>query len=205
VFNRGQREANLPDGVERLFGDRNTGDLKALEGRSWDVVLDIPSTLPRWVRDAAQLLKDSAGHFMFISSMSVYADFSEPGVDESGPTIVLENPDSEDQIRDFGGLKTLAEQEAERTFPGRTTIIRPGLIVGPGDGSDRFNYWPVRIDRGGEVLAPGTPDDRVQIIDARDLAEWVIRMAEMRAGLSPEREAEVLAAWHARAAAPQPA
>lgn len=180
VFNRGNNPEVLPDGVEQLIGDRN-GDLESLKGREWDVVIDIPSTLPRWVRDAAQLLKDAAGHYVFISTISVYAAHDTPGADETAAVQVLEDPDTED-MRHYGALKAAAEAEARRAFPGRATVIRPGLIIGPRDPTDRFTYWPVRIARGGEVLAPGTPNDPAQVIDARDLAAFVIRMAEMRVG-----------------------
>jgi len=181
VFNRGKTNPGvLPDGVEHLEGDRN-GKLDALKGRTWDAVIDVPSTLPRWVRDAAQLLKDSAGQYVFISSISVYKDNSKAD-DESGETLTLEDPTVETiNGETYGGLKALAEREAERAFPGRATIVRPGLIVGPGDNSDRFTYWPARIARGGEVLAPGNPTDPVQFIDARDLAEWIIRLVEKKA------------------------
>jgi 2'-hydroxyisoflavone reductase len=182
VFNRGKTNPNsVPPGVERLEGDRN-GKLDALKGKEWDAVIDNPSTLPRWVRDAATLLKDSAGHYMFISTISVYSDSSKPNMDESAETAVLADPTVEAITGEtYGGLKALAEKEAEKAFPGRTTIVRPGLIVGPGDNSDRFTYWPVRIAKGGEVLAPGNPTDLVQIIDARDLAEWTIRLIEQKA------------------------
>jgi 2'-hydroxyisoflavone reductase len=184
VFNRGRRQADLPDSVEHLIGDRNN-DLKALEGRKWDVVIDNPTTLPNWVRLSGKLLKDACRQYVFISSISVYADTSVVGMDETTP--VLEYKDEKDPftlelnqetMRFYGELKALSEREAAYWFPGRATIIRPGLIVGPGDASDRFTYWPVRIDRGGEVLAPNTPNDPTQIIDARDLAEWTVRMVE---------------------------
>jgi len=182
VFNRGKTNpGTLPAGVEQLVGDRN-GQLDALKGKTWDAVIDNPSTLPRWVRDAAQLLKDSASHYLFISTISVYADNSKAGADESGATLTLEDPNVEQITGEtYGGLKALAEKEAERAFPGKTTIVRPGLIVGAGDNSDRFSYWPVRIAKGGEVLAPGNPTDPVQFIDARDLGEWTIRLLEQKA------------------------
>jgi 2'-hydroxyisoflavone reductase len=180
VFNRGKTNPDsVPPGVERLEGDRN-GKLDALKGKQWDAVIDNPSTLPRWVRDAATLLKASASHYMFISTISVYADNSVPGADESTATLTLEDPTVEEIGPNYGGLKALAEKEAEKAFPGRTTIVRPGLIVGPGDNSDRFTYWPVRIAKGGEVLAPGNPTDPVQFIDARDLAEFTIRLVEQK-------------------------
>ena len=182
VFNRGRTNPGALEGmqVEELTGDRN-GDLKSLEGRQWDVVIDNPTTLPRWVRTAGEVLRNSANQYIFISTISVYADSSRPGMDETTPLLELQDPTSEDARRDYGALKAAAEREAEKQFPGKTTIIRPGLIVGPGDRSDRFTYWPVRIAKGGEVLAPGDPTDPVQIIDARDLAEWTIRMAEQGA------------------------
>lgn len=181
VFNRGKTNpGSVPAGVEHLEGDRD-GKLDALKGREWDAVIDNPSTLPRWVRDAATLLRDSAGQYLFISTISVYASHSKPDMDESDATAVLENPTVETVTGEtYGGLKALAEKEAEKAFPGRVTVVRPGLIVGPGDNTDRFTYWPVRIARGGEVLAPGAPTDRVQFIDARDLAELTIRLVEQK-------------------------
>jgi len=178
LFNRGRTNPELFPDVEQLRGDRN-GDLKALEGRSWDAVIDNPATLPRWVRDSAQLLKDSCERYLFVSTISVYAGYAQVGMDETAPVATIDDPTVE-QITGttYGPLKALAEKEAERAFPGRATIVRPGLIVGPGDRSDRFTYWPARIDRGGEVLAPGDPTDPVQIIDARDLGAWMIRLVE---------------------------
>jgi 2'-hydroxyisoflavone reductase len=184
VFNRGRREADLPASVEHLIGDRNN-DLKALEGREWDVVIDNPTMLPNWVRLSGKLLKDACRQYVFISTISVYAETSTVGMDETTP--VLEYKGDKDPFtlemgqesgQFYGELKALSEREASYWFPGRGTIIRPGLIVGPRDESDRFTYWPVRIDRGGEVLAPNTPNDPTQIIDARDLAEWTVRMVE---------------------------
>jgi 2'-hydroxyisoflavone reductase len=181
VFNRGKTNpGTLPAGVEQLIGDRN-GKLDALKGRDWDAVIDNPSTLPRWVRDAATLLKGHADQYMHISTISVYADNSKPNADETAATIVLPDPTVEEVTGEtYGGLKALAEKEAEKAFPGKTTIVRPGLIVGAGDNSDRFSYWPARIARGGEVMAPGNPTDRVQFIDARDLGEWTIRLLEQK-------------------------
>ena len=188
TFNRGKTHpGELPEGVEQLIGDRN-GRLDALKGRRWDVVIDNPTTLPVWVRDAAQVLKGNVERYVFISTISVYTDTSK-GVDENAPLAKYEGPDAFKETleamkasgyKTYGPLKALSEQEAEKWFPGKTLIVRPGLIVGPRDETDRFTYWPVRIDRGGEVLAPGTPDDPVQFIDARDLAEWTIRMVENR-------------------------
>lgn len=188
TFNRGKTHpGELPKEVEQLIGDRN-GQLDALKGRQWDVVIDNPTTLPSWVRDAAQILKGNLERYVFISTISVYADTGQ-GVDETASLAKYDGPDPYKEtiegvkasgFKTYGPLKALSEKEAEKWFPGKTLIIRPGLIVGPGDQSDRFTYWPVRIDRGGEVLAPGKPSDPVQFIDARDLAEWTIRMAENR-------------------------
>jgi len=187
VFNRGRRQADLPESVEHLVGDRNN-DLSALEGREWDVVIDNPTTLPNWVRLSGKLLKNACRQYVFISTISVYADTSKVGMDETTPVLEYEgeqDPFSLELTREtmqfYGPLKALSEREAAYWFPGRATIIRPGLIVGPGDESDRFTYWPVRIARGGEVLAPNSPNDATQIIDARDLAEWTIRMVEQGA------------------------
>ena len=187
VFNRGKTHpGELPEGVEQLTGDRN-GKLDALKDRQWDVVIDNPTSVPVWVRDAAQILKGNVDRYVFISTISVYADTSKPGTDEGAPLAKYNGPDAMKESRDtiiaskyalYGPLKALSEQEAEKWFRKKTLIIRPGLIVGPGDETDRFSYWPVRIDRGGEVLAPGDPIDPVQFIDARDLAEWTIRMIE---------------------------
>jgi 2'-hydroxyisoflavone reductase len=187
VFNRGKtNRGELPEGVEKLIGDRN-GKLDALKGRQWDVVIDNPTSIPVWVRDVAQILQGNVDRYIFISTISVYADTSKPGIDETAALARYDGADAMKETREtliaskfalYGPLKALSEKEAEKWFPGKTLIIRPGLIVGPGDQTDRFTYWPVRIDRGGEVLAPGDPTDPVQFIDASDLAEWTIRMAE---------------------------
>jgi 2'-hydroxyisoflavone reductase len=178
MFNRGKTNPKLFPDVEHLEGDRNN-NIKALENREWDAVIDNPSTLPRWVRDTAQLLKEKSGQYVFISTLSVYKDNSKIGMDESDPVNTLADPTVEQITGEtYGGLKALAEDEARKAFGSRATIIRPGLIVGPGDNTDRFTYWPVRIARGGDVLAPGDPNNPVQIIDARDLGEWTIRVVE---------------------------
>ena len=188
TFNPGKTNpGELAKEVEQLIGDRN-GQLDALKGRKWDVAIDNPTTLPVWVRDAAQILKENIERYVFISTISVYADTTK-GVDEMAPLAKYEGADSYKETlqamkasgyKTYGPLKALSEQEAEKWFPGKTLIIRPGLIVGPRDETDRFTYWPVRIERGGEVLAPGTTSDPVQFIDVRDLAEWTIRMVENR-------------------------
>jgi 2'-hydroxyisoflavone reductase len=189
TFNRGKTHpGELPkEEVEQLIGDRN-GQLDALRDRRWDVAIDNPTTLPAWVRDAAQILRGNVERYVFISTISVYADTNQ-GVDETAPLAKYDGADPYKETieavkasgyKTYGPLKALSEKEAEKCFPGKTLIIRPGLIVGPGDQTDRFTYWPVRIDRGGEVLAPDKPGNPVQFIDARDLAEWTIRMAENR-------------------------
>ena len=188
LFNRGRSPHAWPTGVEELVGDRNTGDLKALAGREWDVCIDNPTTLPFWVRDAGRALRGQVGHYLFISTISVYTDGSGAGMDEGAPLVPYAGKDAYKEtlatlkadMRLYGPLKAQSEREAEKQFPGKATIIRPGLIVGPGDPTDRFSYWPVRVARGGDVLAPGDGSDPVQFIDARDLAEWTIRMAERR-------------------------
>ncbi|MFN3842675.1 MAG: epimerase [Rehaibacterium terrae] len=188
LFNRGRRPQDWPVGVEELTGDRETGDLAALAGREWDVCIDNPTSVPRWVRDVGEVLQGKVGHYIFISTLSVYADSTTPGQDEDAPLARYTGADIMKETREtlranmalYGPMKAACEAEAEKWFPGITTIIRPGLIVGPGDETDRFSYWPLRIARGGDVLAPGDGSDPTQIIDARDLAEWTIRVAESR-------------------------
>ncbi len=190
IFNRGRQKETWPGPVEELLGDRNTGDLRALEGRDWDACIDNPTTVPVWVRDAGRVLKGHVGHYSFISTISVYADNATPGADETAPLAQYKGADpyaetttnvSKD-LRLYGPLKALSEQEAVRQFGAdKVAVIRPGLICGPGDETDRFTYWPVRLARGGEVLAPGDGTDPVQFIDARDLAEWSVQVAERRA------------------------
>jgi 2'-hydroxyisoflavone reductase len=188
VLNRNKTRPDFFKGkaeVEQLIGDLS-GDVSALKGRTFDVVLDIPTTFPYWVRNVAQYLAGHVKHYVFISTISVYPDNSKIDKDETEPTTPM--PADLDpyttvpanQGRYYGALKTFAEQEVQKHYAGINLIIRPGLIVGPLDRSDRFTYWPYRIDRGGEVLAPGTPADPVQIIDSRDLSEWTIRMIEGR-------------------------
>jgi 2'-hydroxyisoflavone reductase len=188
LFNRGRQREAWPGAVEELIGDRNTGDLKALEGRKWDVAIDNPTTLPFWVRDAGAALAGSVGQYIFVSTISVYAS-NDKAADETAPLAAYAGKDPmAETARSFaasggelyGPLKVVSEAEAQRRFAGAATIIRPGLIAGPGDETDRFTYWPYRLARGGEVLAPGDGADPVQFIDARDLAEWIIRVAEQR-------------------------
>lgn len=188
LFNRGSRASpEWPGEVEQLHGDRNTGDLSALEGREWDVCIDNPTSLPFWVRDAGRVLAGKVGHYLFISTISVYADGSRPGMDEDAPLAQYQGADAMAETQEslradignlYGPLKALSEAEARRQFGERVTIVRPGYIVGPRDETDRFTYWPRRIAEGGEVLVPGDGRDPVQIIDGRDLGEWMIRLAE---------------------------
>ena len=183
LFNRGQHGADLFPEVERLRGDRD-GDLSALAGRSWDAVVDMSGYFPRVVSASARELADRAEHYTFVSSASAYADFSRPGIDESAPTHELA-PDAPEDLSTpeaYGGFKALSERAVEEAFPGRALCVRAGLIVGPHDPTNRFTYWVTRMAEGGEVLAPEPRDQPVQLIDVRDLAEWVIRMAEERRG-----------------------
>jgi len=178
LFNRGKTNPDLFPQVQKLRGDRD-GDLEALVGGRWDAVVDNSAHVPRWVRTACEILKGNVGQYLFVSSTGVYHPYLQLGIDEQGRLGTMEDPTLEEVTGDtFGPLKVLCEQEAEKWFPNRTTVIRPHLIVGPGDNSDRFTYWPVRIARGGEVLAPGNPDDPVQLIDVRDLARFCILTLE---------------------------
>ena len=178
LFNRGQANPEIFPEVEKLRGNRD-GDLTALQGRRWDAVVDTSGYVPRIVRASAELLADATNHYTFISSKSVYADFSKPDFDESAPVGKLTDASVEEVNGDtYGPLKALCEQAVEQAMPGRALVVRPGLIIGPFDPTDRFTYWPHRVAQGGEVLAPGRPERQVQFIDARDLAEWTLRMVE---------------------------
>ena len=188
LFNRGKRPSpEWPTAVEQLHGDRNTGDLAALKGRTWDVCIDNPTSLPFWVRDAGQVLKGNVGHYLFISTISVYADGSKPGINENSPLAQYKGKDAMAETQQtlradienlYGPLKALSEAEAHKQFGKNVTIVRPGYIVGPRDETDRFTYWPHRVAQGGEILVPGDGHDPIQIIDGRDLGEWMIRLAE---------------------------
>ncbi|MCU0496328.1 MAG: NAD-dependent epimerase/dehydratase family protein [Anaerolineae bacterium] len=182
TFNRGKTNDALFQQVEKLYGDRN-GNLTALKGQTWDAVIDTCGYVPRIVRDSVELLKDSVGHYTFISTISVYADFSKPNMDETADVSVLEDQTVEEVNGEtYGGLKALCEQAAESVMPGRVLNVRAGLIVGPNDPTDRFTYWVHRIAAGGDVLAPDNPEYLVQFIDVRDLAAWCINMAERQQG-----------------------
>jgi 2'-hydroxyisoflavone reductase len=195
LFNRGKTRPGMFKGKvhEELIGDLNS-DTSALKGKKFDVVIDNPTTLPLWVKNVAEQLKGNTKHYIFISTTSVYRDQSEIGINESSPTVPMPEgldpyqPDQRNTAQlaassnpaNYGAFKARSEVEVQNQYPGIATIIRPCLIVGPLDRTDRFTYWPARIDKGGEVLAPDKPDDPCQFIDSRDLAEWTIRMAEMR-------------------------
>ena len=176
LFNRGKTRPDLFPDVEKLRGDRD-GKLDALRGRSWDAVLDTSGYLPRLVRASAELLAPRVGRYAFVSSISVYAASREP-LSETSPLATAADEKTEDVRAHYGALKALCEKAAEAALPGRTLVVRPGLIVGPEDPTDRFTYWPVRLARGGDVLAPGDGKDPVQVVDVRDLAAWMIRAVE---------------------------
>jgi 2'-hydroxyisoflavone reductase len=176
MFTRGRTNPDLFPNVERLTGDRD-GDLGSLAGRIWDGVVDTSGYVPRVVRQSAELLRASVGHYAFVSSISVYADPSLP-IDESSPVAELENPASEDVQADYGALKAACETVVDEVFGARGANVRAGLIAGPYDPTDRFTYWPRRLAEGGDVLAPGDPSAPVQFVDARDLAAWLVRLAE---------------------------
>lgn len=180
LFNRGQTDPGLYPELETRHGDRAAGDLESLREGTWDAVFDTSARVPRWVREAAALLADRVGHYSFVSSCSVYADTTLPGTNESSPVHVLEDETTEEitSADVYGGLKVLCERELGRALPGRSLAARAGLIVGPYDSSGRFTYWVHRIARGGDVLAPEPRDQPVQLIHGRDLADWLLDMAE---------------------------
>jgi len=182
LFNRGRTRPGLFPGIETLLGDRDPDKgegLNALRNRKWDAVIDNSGYFPRQVSASARLLAGNAGQYIFISSISAYADNSIEYQDESAKLATTADPTVEKVTEEtFGPLKVLCEKAAAASFPNRATIVRPGYIVGPDDPSGRFTYWPVRIDRGGEVLVPGAPSDPVQIIDVRDLGAWLITLVE---------------------------
>ena len=177
LFHRGRTNPRLFPDAEHLLGDRD-GGLEALGGGRWDAVIDTSGYLPRVVRAAAERMAVAAAHYTFISSISVYAE-PQPGLDESGAVATIDSDHLEGVIGEsYGALKALCERVVESAFPGRALLVRPGLLVGPHDPTDRFTWWVRRIARGGEVLAPGDPGAQVQLIDARDLAAWVVAMVE---------------------------
>ena len=186
LFNRGKTNPTRFSGeafkdVEQLHGDRKT-DMKALQGkRRWDAVLDTSAYIPADVMRSTRLLAKRVDQYLLVSTISVYAKMDAPGQDESAPLATLADPNVTDVTGEtYGGLKALCERAAEKEMPGRVTVVRPGLIVGPGDNTDRFTYWPARADRGGEILAPGSAADPTQFIDVRDLAAFLLHLLEQQ-------------------------
>ena len=179
LFNRGKTNPNLFPDLEKIKGDRNTDDIKKLAGRKWDVVIDTSAYYPRTINLAMEVLKKNIKQYLLVSTISVYSDWSKVGMDETAPVGTIDDPTlGEITNTSYGPLKALCEQSAEKHMPGKVTVIRPGLIVGPRDKTDRFTYWPARIKKGGQVLAPGDGSDFIQFIDVRDLAEWMIHCVE---------------------------
>src|SRR5262245_27605915 len=184
LFNRGETNPELFPEAEKLRGDRaDAGSLRLLEGREWDAVLDPSGYLPAVVRASAAALSDQAGYYLFISSVSAYASLAGPN-DEDSPVAELgDMPEDRmlDDYSNYGPLKALCERAVAEAFGDRHAIVRPGLIVGAHDGTGRFTYWPHRVARGGEVLAPAPPDRAVQFIDVRDLGPWLVDLCERQA------------------------
>jgi 2'-hydroxyisoflavone reductase len=169
LFNRGQTNPQLFPEVEKLRGDRD-GGLEPLEGRTWDAVADVAGYLPRVVRQSVETI--DAPYYLFVSTRSVYADFSSSPTEDAA---IRGDVDSEEIMEHYGELKSMCERVAAER---RGAIVRPGLIVGPHDPTGRFTYWPHRIASGGDVLAPGPPDEPATLIDVRDLGEWIVRLCE---------------------------
>jgi len=177
-FNRGRRDADV-EGVETLIGDRK-GQLDALRDRRWAAVIDNTGYIPKYTRMSSDLLAPNAGFCLFTSSISAYASFTVPN-DEDSPVGKPADPDGEDITNDtYGPMKALCEQYVRDAFGARSAIVRPGYIVGPLDATDRFTYWPVRFARGGEMAAPGTPADPIQVVDVRDLVNFMLDLVERR-------------------------
>jgi len=185
LFNRGKTNPQLFPELEKLRGDRY-GDMSALEGRKWDAVVDTFAYVPSVVTNTAKIIGDNVKQYVLISTVSVYRAYTEPGMDENGelatvPDDVVTKVQTHREVgENYGGFKALCERAAEEAMPGRVCTVRPGLIVGPDDPSDRFTYWPVRVARGGEILSPGTPKDFIQFIDVRDLADFIVLCMERR-------------------------
>ena len=181
LFNRGKSNPDLFPQLETILGDREH-DVNNLQGRIWDAVIDVAGYLPRILRLSAEVLEPNVRRYVFISTISVYENFSKAGIDESYPVGKLADETVEEITGEtYGPLKALCEQVVHDIYGERALIVRPGLIVGPHDPTDRFTYWPVRVARGGDVLAPQSPDVATQIIDVRDLAEFIIKLTEENA------------------------
>lgn len=180
LFNRGKSNPVLFPDVEKIRGDRDN-DLELLKGRNWDIAVDTCGYFPRVVGKSVDMLKDSVDRYIFVSTLNVYADFSKPDIDENYPLGRIEDETVEKVTGEsYGPLKVLCENAVKERFPDRSIVLRCGLIVGPYDPTDRFTYWPVRINQGGEVLVPSPPDMQVQFIDARDLADFILRSSAER-------------------------
>jgi 2'-hydroxyisoflavone reductase len=181
LFNRGKAGSELFPDAEKLFGDR-TKDMDALRGRTWDVVIDTCGYVPRVVQKSVEALKSACNQYVYISSGSVYKDKSKQGISENDEVLVPQDFDAEEMTGEtYGELKAGCERVVSQAFAEKSLIIRPGLVVGPHDSTDRFTYWPVRIKAGGKVVAPGQPHRQVQFIDARDLADFTILLVEGKA------------------------
>lgn len=177
VFNRGKTNTELFEGVEKRVGDRVAGDLASLATGEWDAVVDVNAYVPRAVREAVDLLDGRVGHYTFISTVSVYEIQPAGPITEDSPTLSMDDPDSEEVTNGtYGPLKVLCEEVAKEAFPGRCTVIRPGIVAGPHDPTDRFTYWVRRAIRGGDMAVPARPDQPVQVVHARDQADFVLSL-----------------------------
>jgi 2'-hydroxyisoflavone reductase len=178
LFNRGKSNPDLFPDLEKITGDRDI-DIALLQGRKWDIVVDTCGYVPRIVKKSAELLKDSVEKYIFISTINVYADYTKPGIDERSPLGKIEDETVEEITGEtYGPLKVLCENAVRQFYPQSSIILRCGLIVGPYDPTDRFTYWPVRMQRGGDVLVPSPADMQVQFIDVRDLALFTLELAK---------------------------
>ncbi len=196
LFNRGRSNPDLFSDLDLRVGDRNTSDYRSLATGRWDLVIDTSCYIPGHVTAAIAALGDRARHYLVVSTLSVYSEPKEGSgpreLDESSavarlePALLAEFKEINDVgkygSRYYGALKALCEQAAEAAMPSRVTVVRPGLIVGPEDGSGRFTYWPVRIAEGGRILAPGDPEALVQYVDVRDLGAFTFDVGARRVG-----------------------
>ncbi len=181
LFNRGETNPDIFPELEKLTGDRD-GKLDALKGRKWDCVVDTCGYFPRIVKQSAELLKDAVGQYIFISTISVYNEEGVETLDEGSELLTIEDETIEEiNGETYGPLKVLCEKAIVDVYKDRALIIRPGLIIGPDDPTDRFTHWPRRMSEGGKVLCPDLPDQPTQFIDVRDLADFTIKMAEKKA------------------------
>lgn len=181
LFNRGQTNPDLFPDVEKLRGDRQQ-DLSALERRTWNAVIDPSGYVPHVVRASADLLAKRVEHYLYVSSISVYAHFTGPSKEEHATKEIGDLPQDRllEDYSNYGPLKALCEKAVREVFGERAVVVRPGLIVGPHDPTGRFTYWPHRIARGGDVLVPAPANEKVQFIDVRDLGSWLVDLSERR-------------------------